>query len=392
MPGQHAFLPPSGAKAWSVCALWPSMNQLYPQDDTQESLEGTAAHWVLEQVFKGIRPAEGSLTPNGQVVTREMLDGADLFMQAVNDRLAMHSKSLEASDFMGNVETRVAMPRIHLYCWGTTDFWFYIHELRILENIDYKFGHGYVDEFENPQIVLYGEGLIEMLAKQFGMLPLEFEHGLSQINLSIVQPRCYYNNRPVRTWSTNAYGIKHIREKLIVQAHKAFEPTPEAVPNDECKHCPGRHACGALQKVAYEAADYALRTLPYDLTAEQLSREAMILRKALDRLNARVEGIEETLLTKLKQGGRAPFHGVTHPHGRTRWSKPKEEILALGSMFKVDLTKEVEVVTPNQAIERGLSKDLVKSFSEAPTGQAKLVQIDASDARRVFGFRNQPTE
>lgn len=392
MSGQHAFLPASGSKAWSICALWPSMNQLYPQDDTQESLEGTAAHWVLEQVFKGIRPAEGSLTPNGQVVTREMLDGADLFMQAVRDRLAIHGLTLEAAEFMGDVETRVKMPRVHLYCWGTTDFWFYIPWLKILENIDYKFGYKYVDEFENTQIVLYAEGLIDMLAKLNNITPVEFEHSLAQINLSIVQPRCYYNNRPVRTWSTNAFGLKPIREKLIVQAAKAFEPTPEAVPNDECKHCPGRHACGALQAVAYEAADFALRTLPFDLSAEQLSREALILRKALDRLTARVEGIEESLLTKLKQGGRAPFHAVTHPHGRVRWSKSKEEVLALGSMFKVDLTKDIEVVTPNQAIERGLSAAIVKSFSEAPTGQAKLVQVDASDARRVFGLRNQPTE
>ena len=75
----HSFLPPSGAAAWSRCAQWPSMNAAYPQDDTPESLEGTAAHWVLANMLdeRCSTPKEGELAPNGIMVTGEMLDGAE---------------------------------------------------------------------------------------------------------------------------------------------------------------------------------------------------------------------------------------------------------------------------------------------------------------------------
>jgi hypothetical protein len=53
MSGAHSVLPPSGAAAWRRCAQWVQMNQLYPQPDTPESLEGNAAHWVFAEMLAG---------------------------------------------------------------------------------------------------------------------------------------------------------------------------------------------------------------------------------------------------------------------------------------------------------------------------------------------------
>jgi len=85
---QHAFLPPSGAAAWQHCALWPTMNQRYPQDDTPQTLEGDAAHWVSSEFLYGRRAiVEGSKAPNGEIVTGEMLDGAELYADTVFEHM-----------------------------------------------------------------------------------------------------------------------------------------------------------------------------------------------------------------------------------------------------------------------------------------------------------------
>src|ERR1700733_4109111 len=117
---KHSFLPPSGAAAWSKCALWPTMNAKYPESDTLEdesgtqfisaaSAEGTAAHWVMAEMLAGRTPAEDSLTPNGQTVTQEMLEGGQMVCEEVGNRLPIYI----------NVEQVVQIPTIHPDCYGT---------------------------------------------------------------------------------------------------------------------------------------------------------------------------------------------------------------------------------------------------------------------------------
>ena len=351
--------------------MWPTMNARFPQDDSPQSLEGTAAHWVASELYEGREHKENTLTPNGVVITGEMLDGAELVVDTVRTR----TKGLMAV----HVEEQVAIPSIHADCFGTPDFWA-VHEQSLhLELIDYKYGHGFVDEYFNPQGILYMLGIHERFKAAH-------PPDISDITVSftIVQPRCFYRGEPVRT---HTYKLREIYEHTTRLKHSAIAAhaaTPVATTNPECGHCPGRHACSALQKAAYSDAETATDRQPHDLTPEAASLELRMLERALSRLEARVEGLRELTLANLKAGKPIPHYRAEAGKGRTQWNVPPEQIVTIGKMLGKDLSKP-GIITPAQAAKLGIDGSVIMAYSQQIPGSIKLVAENNADVRKVFG-------
>jgi hypothetical protein len=374
----HSILPPSGAKAWRQCAMWVTMNQMFPQPDTPESLEGTAAHWVFEEMLAGQPVCEGQVAPNGTVVTEEMIEGGELVAQVVAERLPADRFTLGV-----HIEKRVAIPFIHDQCFGTPDIWAFDPTNMVLEVIDYKFGHRFVDEFENDQGVAYISGILDALAAWLKRgVGLVDQHVM--VNFTVIQPRCFYKGNSVRTWSFKASDIRGHINLLKAAAERALAPNPTATTNSECIHCPGRHSCEALQKAAYSDAEFAVQSTPVQLSPTAASLELKMLERSLERLNSRVEGLRETVTAYAKQGQVVPWHKIEQTCGRQVWNVKPEEIVALGAMLEKDLSK-VAVVTPKQALKIGIDEAVISAYSATPMGSLKLVPNNPADARRVFG-------
>ena len=159
---------------------------------------------------------------------------------------------------------------------------------------------------------------------------------------------------------------------------------PTATTGAHCKHCPGRHACPALQQGAYSDAEFAVKSLPVDLSPAAAALELKILERSLDRLTARVEGLRESLLVLGRQGERLPYYRMEQGYGRPTWTLPAEQVIAMGELMGADLAK-VGVVTPAQAKKLGVDESVIKAYSVTPLGSMKLVPDDTGDARRVFG-------
>lgn len=373
MSGAHSILPPSGAAAWRRCGLWVAMNQAFPQPDSPETLEGTAAHWVAWEILAGRPVAEGTPAPNGVIVTDEMIEGAELVVDTVRARIPAGT--------VLHVEEPVAIPRIHAQCWGTPDIWAFYGVT--LEVIDYKFGHRFVDEYENDQGVAYTAGILDVLAEKLGKGPGLFDQRL-KVNFTVIQPRCFYKGSPVRTWSVMASDLRAHINQLSMAAEKALLPEPTGVTNEECRHCPGRHACPALQQAAYADAEYAVKSSPVELSPAAASLELRMMERALVRLQNRVEGMREAVTVYGRQGHATPFHRLEQGYGRTQWNMPPGQVIAMGQLMGVDLSKP-GVVTPAQAKKAGVDEAVIKAYSTTPLGQIKLVPDNPADARRVFG-------
>lgn len=370
---QHSFLPPSGASAWSKCAQWPKMNQQFPQDDSPESVEGTAAHWVGTELLADRSHPEGSSAPNNAIITGEMLDGAEMLAETVVRRgipvAALH------------IEERVNISEIHPDCFGTPDVWAFDPTTMHLEIIDYKYGHGFVDEFFNLQGLLYALGIIESLEPSLLGDPANIS-----VSFTIVQPRCYYRGEPVRTHS---YTVGEITAQAHIIALKAaataaHSPTPMASTNPECGYCPGRHACSALQRAAYSDAEFADARQPHNLTPQAAGLELRMLERALGRLEARVEGLRELTLANIRGGASVPYYVAEPGRGRQQWTVPVEQIITIGQMLGKDLSKP-GVVTPNQASKLGIDGSVISGYSSVIPGSLKLVPQNNSTARKVFG-------
>lgn len=374
---QHAFLPPSGAAAWVVCAQWPHMNRRHPEPDSAESLEGTAAHWAFGEMLFGRVVAEGQVTPNGVVLTEEMIEGAELYVETVDARLALHG--LDRSALM--VERRVAIPRVHPHNDGTPDTWFYARAAGVVEVLDFKFGHKFVDAFENWQLIDYACGILD----QIGVALDGVQDVNTRVVMTVVQPRSYVAAGPVRSWSTLASNLRGHFNRLATAAQFVFEPDErrKATPSDECEYCPGRHACGALQQSAYLAADKAGASTPVDLTPAAAALELRMLQRAQKRLAARVSGLEATVEAQLKRGLPVPFFALEATAGREAWNKPLDEILALGSLFRVNIAKP-GVLTPKQAIKAGVPEAVVLPYVARPGAGTKLVASTGDQAAKVF--------
>lgn len=354
--------------------MWPTMNRQYPQDDSAESAEGTAAHEVFARMFVSDYMLDGATASNGVVVTQEMVEGALLFVDTVYGR---------SNGAHLHIEKRTQIPDVHPECFGTPDAWAYIPQTGTLEIFDYKFGHGFVDEVENWQCLAYACGIIQQLSESlnipYGMLDQSL-----RINITIVQPRCYHRGAPVRTWSTTGVDLRNYVNKLAGAAEAAMMPNPTATTNPECRHCPGRHACATLQWAAYSDAEFSGQSAPVELSPNAAALELRMLERAAERLGARVDGLREAVIGHIKRGAAVQHYRLEQGYGRQQWSVPAEQVVAMGQLMGVDLSKP-GVVTPSQAAKLGVDESVISGYSKTPLGQIKLVIENPADAARVFG-------
>lgn len=370
----HSFLPPSGAAAWVRCPMWPTMNAQFPKEATPESMEGDTAHWIFAEMLSGRYHDIGAVAPNGTIITEEMIEGAELFVETLGKRKTFAAPL--------NVEQPVVIKAIHKDCWGTPDSWSFDQTLWVLDVFDYKFGHRFVDEYENYQGISYISGIINDIAVQLGIGAGEIDQ-LTTVNFTIVQPRCFYKGNPVRTWSFRAVELRGYVNNLANAAAKATNPLCEAITNSECGNCPGRHACQALQQSAYRDAEYAVTSTPVQLSPAAAGLELRMMERSLERLQARVEGLQETVTTYIRQGHAVPWYKVEQGHSRKQWAMPPEQVISMGSLMGIDLSKQ-SVKTPNEAQKLGIDEAVIKAYSLNPPGKIKLVPVNSSDARRVF--------
>lgn len=367
----HSFLPPSGASAWSKCALWPTMNARFPQESSPFAIEGTAAHWVGWEMLAERPITEGQSTSEGVIVTGEMLDGAEL----LTDTIAARMKGMTL-----HIEETVPITLIGDDCFGTPDIWGFDPARAHLEIIDYKFGHRFVDEYFNPQGILYLLGILEKIRPQVAGNPAHIS-----VSFTIVQPRCYHQERPVRTHSFTVKEIHdHYLPALQAAAMAARSTKPVATTNSSCNDCPGRHACSALQQAAYSDAEFSNDRQPHDLSPAAAALELRMLERALERLEARVDGLRELTLANLKAGARLPYYRIGEGKGRQQWNIPTEQVITIGQMFGKNLSKP-GVLTPSQAKKLGMDETIISGYSFVPSGNLKLVAENPSDARKVFG-------
>jgi len=370
----HAVLQPSSAGVWVNCHGSVRMCQQFPQRaDSPQSMEGTAAHSVMAELMHGHDAPVGSLAPNGIAITAEMHESAELFVEVFPPESFGPGGSLRC-------EQRVECPSIHSECWGTVD----AAELRnrMLKVVDLKYGHVFVDEFENYQLIAYASG--ELDALQFDWSGTS---GDLDLELIIVQPRCYAGDGPIRVWKTTALSLIPYIERLRAAALEALGPNPTLNCGEWCNHCSALHACPAAQHTASLAIGVAYNAMPSPMTPESLGLMLRRVTVARAMLNAVEGGLVEEAQALIQSGTPVQGFSLERGRGKVEWIKPADEILALGEMFGVDLRK-VGLKTPIQAskllAEKGIDGGVTSEYSAHQAGGLRLVLTDMSKLRQVF--------
>lgn len=367
----HSVLPPSSSARRVQCPASATLEPQYPEAvEGDAAAEGTAAHWAVAEQLEGRLIDAGQIAPNGIVVTDEMTRGADMVHDYLSKLLAPHG--LKPSD--GHIEQRVNIPRVHPMSWGTPDYWIKLPTgMYVL--LDFKFGHGVVEVFENLQLVEYAAGITHGESDMAPGVPLM---------LVIAQPRAHHKDGPIREWKTDLLALRALINIASNAAHEALGENPRAKVGPECRHCKARHACPALQKAAYSVMDEAQRVVPLQLSPEALSLELRFARRAQELLEARISGLEAQAEAALSSGGYVPGWKMDRTIGREKWTVDAKAVIAMGSMLGLDLARPPEPVTPKQARDRGMDPEVVKGLSERAPGASKLVEVKDADVRKVF--------
>lgn len=357
----HAVFAPSGLSRIVACpghrnlyAKAEAQGLLLDESETPQAMEGTAAHWVAAERLQGILHQAGELAPNGVAIDDDMIDGAEVWVDALRP-------------YRGDgelIETRVDMPSIHADCWGTPDY------QRVADGLifvpDYKYGHRYVDVFENWQLIAYALGACPSILPSMRVL------------LMVVQPRSYHRDGPVRTWELSYEKLRAYGQMLHLACLASEDPDAECIVTPSCYKCPTRHVCEAAQRAELSAFELAGSTEPLNMPPAAKALRLRQIRRALDHLKQMDDGLAEDITSVIRAGGSVPGWTMQSSAGREVWIESKKaEVPFLGQMFGVDVTKP-GLIAPNQARKMGVP---VEGFSERRPGEVKLVEANFA---RVF--------
>jgi transposase len=346
------------------------MAQAYPeQEDTPEAREGEAAHYYLTEAAQGRPPAVGSLAPNGHPITDEMVEGAAAMLADMRALIAQPGVRWA-------VEQRVVMPEVHPDNWGRADFIAVDETRQTLHVWDYKYGHGYVDAFENWQLLDYAIGA----ARHFDVTV----RAQWDLDFRIYQPRSFHADGPVKSWRPSHTRYSQMFYDLQNAAHLAGHPGAPLSTGAHCSYCPARHACPALRKVGGLAVDMSMQGVPHDMDPADAGRALRTIRTARERLEDLETGLEAQILAAIRAGNTSTGWEAYQGYGRERWTVSAAEVVALGQLFGKDVAEPLDVITPAQARKLGIDEAVISLYTEKPKGEIKLRPLDSKNIRKAF--------
>ena len=386
MIDEHSIIPPSSSEIWGApggCTGWVAMSKQYPDTgDSEDSRNGTASHeigaelityWRNESIILTASHFVGKQAINGVVFTQEMYDGALLYANDVINVINLYD------DPVTGVEQRLTMPEIHEKSFGTTDAFVYDSRVARLYVWDYKFGHETVEAFENWQTMNYINGIIRTLPNIENWNPSSVT-----VHIRIVQPRAFHRDGTIREWITTLAILQLHFKTLHNNAHIALSPASVIRSGPHCKHCQARHACPAGLKCGMGLFEVSMQPTGIDLTPEALGVQLAIVNRAIKQLEYLQTGFTEQVNAVIKNGSIVPNFALEIGVGRLSWSKPANEIIALGNVLGIDLQKHDAIKTPTQAKQLGIDETVIEAYSEKPKTGLKLVSDNGNKAKMVF--------
>jgi hypothetical protein len=378
---EHSILPPSNAEQWVNCAGSVQLNMLAsPKPPDPSALEGIVAADVAAEMVTGYTKGQlpGRMSSalmdtvrDGVTITKEMTDAALLYAKHVGP--SMQYARVFGGPNLG-IERRVEIPGIHELCFGTPDFWLYNENENILQVIDFKYGHGVVEAFENWQLISYVRGICDELrispAKTF---------------LTIVQPRTPHRNGPIRTWTiNNPLDLNPYFDSLSTAAALAIGSNPSTATGPWCRRCPSLLVCDTARNISGCALDIIGGLTTTTTNDDSLGFELELLERAEKIVKHRATALRAEVEAKIRSGTRIPNWKMEGKHSRPFWTIEHEQIVQFGQSHGIDLNVD-KTMTPKQAISAGVPEALVNAFSKTEPRGVKLVHNDLKEARFVFG-------
>lgn len=357
----------SAASRWMNCpeAAW--LEQLYPDIESEEAREGTAAHEMAELVLNGTVTLPEELVDraasNGVIMTAEMIDPVQMYVDHVRSHNVGYwveeSISIEVRD--GTVTGRCDGAA---FCFDTNTGVLYID--------DFKYGYGPVEIFENWQQIIYGIGMY-----------LKIGNAVKAVTMSIIQPRGYHHDGSIRSWTITIDQLNEYFKTLVNGVTAVISPDRKCISGSWCRYCKVLSFCPAAKAAGMNAVDVTYAALPDTDTPEQiaalmdtLTRASNAIKHTMSAINARAEAM-------IQNGQPIPGYVFTPGTGKTKFID-EQQAIDTAACFGVDITEQ-KTVTPAEAKRRGLPESVYKDLTTIPSTAPRLIKSDVTtQADKVF--------
>lgn len=254
----HSKRGASSAERWMNCPGSVALVAEFALPDTDEPdyrREGTAMHEAAADCLArdietweiiGEKYHDTEMTP-------EMCDAIQVYLDRVRESIARDASG-KPTGYHGQtffIEARLAAPDIHEAMFGSVDFGALVTQPGIghsfLDVTDYKGGAGIeVSPVDNAQMKYYGFMLIHT---KFPDLDDDFP-----VRLTIVQPRCFSFEGPIREWWTT---VGEIKAWVVRDLLPAMHSTDDALDAGKwCRFCPAKLVCPLLTSLFRAASTY----------------------------------------------------------------------------------------------------------------------------------------
>jgi len=324
----HARLAPSGGERWSSCAASVNRTEGMESVDSPASLQGTAAHLLLEYALKGLLVLDDQVAPD---MGMAKLDAEDIaaVKEGYNYLMGLGYPVLAES----KVDIGARFGRED--CWGTVDARI-VHTLKepMLEIADYKHGMGIVEPFENKQLLLYALGALALIPAG-EVLPYT-------IRLTIIQPRAPHDQGRIRSWDLstevllNRWG-SFFKAAMIMTDDVNAPAKPSSI---ACKWCLAKATCKDVADQSLAAAQaifapFASKDLKVTLQ-DNVSREPTALDVAQityilehdKMIRGWLDAIKEYAYDYVAKGGSLPGYKFVAGPGSRAWIEDDETTMA----------------------------------------------------------------
>lgn len=326
---------------WENCPGSVKLSQGIPSRTSAYAKEGTLAHTVAEITLTG----KGKMPDQG--VTPEMLTHATEYAKIIRADMTPDSRV--------SAEKRFHLKDLHPLLFGTNDASVYSPDLKLLRIYDYKYGKGMaVEAAGNSQLLYYGLGAL-----------MEEPLAVDQVELVIIQPRCFHEDGPVRRWIVDFEFMTEFAARLKEAAERTELPNAPIVAGEWCRFCPAGNA-GKCPELAKRAQ--AVVNEDFSQPVETYSPEK--LRQALEWapiLTEWAKGVHEFAYQEAARGKKIPGYKLVAKRARRTWKDETAVKDFVHGEGMDSVAMEWKLKTPaavERAMEAFYDKEALKKFEE----------------------------
>lgn len=379
---EHVRLGGSKAHRFLVCHASPRLEEAAGEQPAgPHAIEGTTAHYIGERVLTLRGPSAldsfRGQTIGGVEVTDEMLEAVKVYVDwAENIRAGAKDAKILLEQ---NVTLAALNPPEEMR--GSADFVAVIKSLRLLIVGDYKHGKGHVVEVKgNKQTRYYA--LATLLT-----LPPEDVVGIEKVQMTIVQPRAYHPDGPIRSEVIGIEELLDFAADILAAAEAIQKLDAKAVPGDHCLFCAAAGNCRAKAEAAVLIAQEEFTVMPAPVTdlalvdAAELAGMLKAIEPKLEAVEAWVKAARKALHTRLESGEEVPGYKLVAKRATRVWSDleaTKAWALLDAGLAEKDIYTTPELISPAQMEKLVGKKNLPAKLTVSVSSGYALASEDSN--------------